>query len=178
MIDSIREKIRKIQALAEQGIGGEKEDAKRILQRLLAKHKLTLEDLPKLGQDATELYYFRCTGEVERSLLRQCYLYVVPDGEPYYFTRHGRKTIGFKLTYLQYLELKNYWDYYRQLWKQELGLFYQAFLYKHRIFRKSSSTESSPASASLTDEEIKRILRMMLGLSDSGYVPARKLLGS
>lgn len=174
MIDSIREKIRKIQALAERGVGGEKENAKRILQKLLAKYKLTLEDLPKLAQDATEIYYFRCKGEVERSLLQQCYLYVVPDGEPCCFTRHGRKALGFKLTYLQYFELKNYWDYYRQLWKRELRLFYQAFIYKHDILRKSRTKSTS--STKLTEEEIEQILHMMSGLSDSGYMPARKMI--
>ena len=49
--EKVQAKLRKLQALAERGVGGEKETAKRMLEKLLARHGLTLDDLADERRD-------------------------------------------------------------------------------------------------------------------------------
>lgn len=44
-MDNIKETLKKLQALSERGVGGEAVNAKQLLDRLLVKHNLTLEEL-------------------------------------------------------------------------------------------------------------------------------------
>jgi len=53
--DTIRAKLREIAAVAERGVGGERDNAKSQLDRLLAKHGLAMEDLyPKQDMEYHE----------------------------------------------------------------------------------------------------------------------------
>ena len=64
------QRIKKLQALAERGVGGEKETAAKMLQRLLEKNGIsTLEELEK---EEIEYFLFSYNGRHEIKLLKQC----------------------------------------------------------------------------------------------------------
>lgn len=64
------QRIKKLQALAERGVGGEKETAAKMLQRLLEKNGIsTLEELEK---EEVEYFLFSYKGRHEIKLLKQC----------------------------------------------------------------------------------------------------------
>ena len=58
--DSIMEKLRKIKALAENGVGGERIAAQEALDRLLKEHGLTLEDI---SDEQSRYYEFKYSNE-------------------------------------------------------------------------------------------------------------------
>jgi len=177
MLESILSRIRKILALAEQGVGGERENAKSILQKLLDKHGLTVEDIVREEKDQQQqIYSFRYKSKLESDLLHQCYCCVIPQSERTHYKRRGRKCLGFKLTLLQKLELENYWNYFRGLWKQELKLFFLTFIHKHDIF--AHTTSPSDMESKLTQEELDRMMDLMSGLSRSNYISTKRLLTS
>lgn len=78
------QRIKKLQALAERGIGGEKETAAKMLQRLLEKNGIsTLEELEK---EEVEYFLFSYKGRHEIKLLKQCIYKVLgySDNTEYY----------------------------------------------------------------------------------------------
>ena len=68
--EKIKAKLIKLFALARQGVGGEKENAKSVLDKLLTKHGLTLEDLDS-EQAETIQCEFKFADALERKLLLQ-----------------------------------------------------------------------------------------------------------
>ena len=55
--EKLKARLLKLQALAEQGVGGEAKNAKDILNRLLKKHKISLESL--MDDEKTKYYFFK-----------------------------------------------------------------------------------------------------------------------
>jgi hypothetical protein len=173
-MENILDKLKKIQALAEAGVGGERENAKRKLEALLAKHGLTFEDLAT--KQLPQVHYYRYKGMTERQLLAQCHVRVVPRSRPRVsYTRKGRRAIGYELTPLEQLELGPLWSYYRRLWKKELGAFFMAFIHKHDLFPRGPKPKEE-GDSTLTEEEAAKIMDMMSGLSKSDYISTNRLL--
>lgn len=59
--------IKKIKALADRGIGGEAKNAKTLLDKLLLKHNMTIEDIE---EETPNDYFFKCSG-LNATLLHQ-----------------------------------------------------------------------------------------------------------
>lgn len=99
MTDTIREQLRKIAALASRGVDGERMTAKAMLDRLLAKHGLTLDDLE---DTRTSLVLFYAAGE-RRMFLVQIACKVL-NSSTVTCSRSGR-SIWLRLTRLQGIEV-------------------------------------------------------------------------
>ena len=64
--NELLEKIKRIKALAENGVGGERESAQAMLEKLMRKHEISEEELIT---DNLEEVWFRYKDENERKLL-------------------------------------------------------------------------------------------------------------
>lgn len=73
------ERIKKLKALAERGVGGEKETAEKMLQRLLKKNGIST--LEELEEDEVEYFLFSYKGRHEIKLLKQCMYKVLGASE-------------------------------------------------------------------------------------------------
>lgn len=86
-----KELLRKLRALAEQGVGGEKLNAQKKLEEMLKKYNISDKEL---DEETVELYHFKVRGERERLLIAQI-MYKVCNRKDNIFTfRHdltGRK---------------------------------------------------------------------------------------
>lgn len=100
MSDTIREQLRKIAALASHGVDGERTTAKAMLDRLLAKHGLTLDDLE---DSRTSLILFCATGE-KRTFLIQIACKVL-NSSSVSCSHDTRRRIWLRLTRLQGIEV-------------------------------------------------------------------------
>lgn len=77
MVDEKKlELMKKLQALAERGVGGEKEGAQRKLEELMKKYNIEEEDL---SDDKLEDFEFKYRTLFEEKLLRQLFYKIVPD---------------------------------------------------------------------------------------------------
>lgn len=65
--EKIAEKLKKVKALAERGVGGEKETAMRMYEELKTRYELEDEDIM---MDAVTLHWFRYADELEEKVLR------------------------------------------------------------------------------------------------------------
>lgn len=92
------EKIKKLQALAERGVGGEKETAQKMLNRMLEKNGIS--SLEELENEEYEYTLFSYNGKHEIKLLRQCFYKVmgVDSDRTVFRTRGKRQKIGIYCT--------------------------------------------------------------------------------
>jgi hypothetical protein len=150
MTDNLTSKLLKVKALAEAGSPGEREAARAMLNRLIAKHGLEKEGFI---EEPKKRYDFSYENKFERRLLIQIYAKVTKQSTIRYTTPHKRsKRILVDLTEDQHVEMKRLYSVYRKAFKKELervasGLI-DAFIHKHDLWSGVASNEDTePMSA-------------------------------
>jgi len=160
--ESIKSKILKLQALVEKGIDGEAANAKRVLENLLRKYGLTLEQVIS-EQEKKEKRKFEATREWHKKLLFQCYFYIMNKSKASYWGS-GNK-IWFELTDMEYAELSNLYEWHKAQLKKEIDKviidFSEAYCIKHNITNHSKDDDDTEDSKPLTAEEKRRIYRVL-----------------
>ena len=152
----IKEHLLKIYRLTQQGVGGEKENANRILERTLRKHNLKLEDL--LQQETVTEKWFDFKSNAQRYLIIQIIGTVRQESKVAYM--QGRHTlahkVGFRLTNIQIVMADMLVAaYVPALANEERKHLLVAFLAKHNLLSKAGPGEKD----SLMDYDIDEILR-------------------
>lgn len=170
MIDDKKlELLKKLKALADRGVGGEKEGAQKKLEQLMKKYGVAEMDL----SDETETDYdFKYKNEYELKILRQLFYKIVPDYRQKAYTyrcgKGSRSVFGIRCTKEQGVQIQIEYEFYRDLWKEEADFFLSAFIQKHRIF----STASGEVDDSPMDNETKlRMMLMMGGMQEKNIQP-------
>jgi hypothetical protein len=169
----IIERLHKIAALADRGVGGEKVNAKIQLEKLLEKHHVSLEDLNTRKPRRTNAFkYFY---KWQRELLLNCYHCLMGSSSFEYYRAQKRKVLYFEMTALQEIELRDMFCYYKKLYAKELNRLALAFTHKHYLFNYNQN-DSGDSSKELSKEEIAAIVRMMQGIEPSSYVSRNRSL--
>ena len=169
--ENIIERLKKIAALAERGIGGEKENAKRILARMMEKYEITLEDLGQ-GRKAKK-HVFKYKSKWEREILFQCYYRASGKNEVRY-GQMGRGMVVFKLDFFQFLELDALYKYFVPLLNREMKLFLIAFIHKHDLH--GNEVSEGGGGSKLSHDEIEQLAAMMSSMKENRYVSPRRQL--
>lgn len=127
------EKLKKIKALAERGVGGEKETAMRMYRELMEKYQI---EEAEVLEDYVSLHWFGYKTELEEDLLTQIFYKVT--GSSLYHRYTGsykrRKKRGCDCTELEAVEIKLLFDFYKEELKRELEAFMLAFRYGNNLF--------------------------------------------
>ncbi|TPG60089.1 hypothetical protein [Ewingella americana] len=156
-------KLKKIYELALKGVGGEKDNAESLLQKLLAKHEMTLEDLVD-SEEKVYQYCFPVKTIFERTLLTQILLKVL-NAHTVYYTRYGKsKQKWYELTPTQFFEVDMLYGLYKQAWNKELEATISAFLSVNDIFPASENPNPSKRTKPISDEEMEAIWAKMSGM--------------
>lgn len=154
--------LRKLQALAERGEAGERENARAILAGLMEKYGVEEADLQ---DDALEESCFSYLGPIERRLLVQVIFHVTNGDRRVYAYKHGkgsRSAVCCMCTKAEAVQIGVEYDFYREIWAQELDLFSRAFVNKHGIF-SDRPTGDDPG---VSHQDYLRMAAMMAGLQD------------
>lgn len=156
------ELAKKLKRLADGGAGGEKYNAQRQLDRIMAKHGITKGDLEEDSLWEIEFKVPQSDGD----LLVQVSMSVVGKAP-------GRKVSRTKyviqMTKLQEAEIRAKFSFYQRVYKDQLKLFYHAFIIKNGIFDKTMEPRDPE---SLTPEEriqIAKILELSQSIERSEY---------
>lgn len=175
--ESIKQKLLKLQALAEQGYKGEAEVAKRAIERLCRQYGITLEEV--LCVEEKKRYEFNIGRyKYMLTLFVQCHGVVTGTGTLSYYKR-SRNTIAVDLTPLQYAELSSLFEWHKANFLKDLAAMQdtivEAYVNKHNIFRTLSEEEQAERDArelELTPAQLRRlaaILAMQSELGDNRY---------
>lgn len=158
-MSNIIDLAKKLKALAERGIDGEKVNAERMLQNLMRKHSISLEEIEGEARD-----YVSFTVKPEQGkLFAQVASMVVPTAS-LYGKKGSRNKVFAELTKCEYIELKATFDFFWKAWQRESGLFYTAFIHRNHIFRNEETTEEADEN-SPTQEEVEKIVAMMASIN-------------
>lgn len=151
---------KKLKALADKGVGGEKLNAEKMLSQLLKKHNLTIEDIEG---EKIDHHYFNLKKEEER-LWSQVVKSVNNEISCYGpFPVKDIKRVGLEGNYLidctvsEYVEIEAKNVIYQRLYKDELNIFYHAFCTANNILVQP---KKSIDISDLEVDEIKTLLRV------------------
>lgn len=178
--EKIAAKLKKIKALAERGVGGEKETAMRMYEDLKARYELEDEEIML---DAVALHWFGYATELEEELLTQIF-YKVTGGTTYhiYTGKYSRrKKRGCDCTEIEAAEITLLFNFYKAELKRELEAFMVAFRSGNNLYPDKTARcykENNGPAPERTDEE-KRMLKKAAWYSQvlDKRRPPRALIG-
>jgi len=135
--------------------------AQRLLDRLMKKYGVEEADL---SDEAVEEHCFTFTNVWERRLLLQLFSKVAEEREAYHYKRgEGARTKLYCVcTKAEAIQIGVEYDFYRELWEDELNWFFRAFVQKHEIF----SDKPAEGGPTLSRADLHRLAMMMAGLQD------------
>ena len=158
MSDTIKAQLQKILALAESGVGGERENAQALLQRMMARHGITMADLD--DQAKTWVEFFCSKGEA-RDLLIQIVAVVTQVDRVKY--RAGRKACDFELTQLEAIEVRQLFNLLLPAWRREkratLKAARLAFLHRNNLL-PTPGPDQTPGKP-MTFDEMRRLMALL-----------------
>lgn len=147
----------KLKALMEQGVGGEKINAEKILRKILQKQGKSFEEfVTSKDKEETMFYCLRYKTQYEKRLLLQICHYVL--NLPEIQAAIHNNIIHIRLTAYQHIEIITIYTILKTELKKELDITTEAFICKNRIF--SQSVTKKDENSSLTEKELRVIERM------------------
>lgn len=158
MDDRIKQRLIKILTLARRGIGGEKENAERMLNNLLKKYSLTLADLEDDEKIQVDL---RFKGKHERDILVQCVYSTIKGWDQMAYSDNRRGLFRVKVTKAEGVELALKWNAHRKAFKKEvakqMNILMLAYVSRNHLYSDAAEDENNEES-SLSLEDIEAIV--------------------
>lgn len=162
--ERILQKIKRVQALAERGVAGERESAAATLDRLMKQYGITEADI---AEERREIAWFRYKTPLEKKLLAQV-IYTVTGraarGCVGTYTNRARKKLGVECTAAERLEIELCFEFYNAALEEEIERFYSAFLIKNDIFPPDSKAAESVPTKEISRSEIMKLQALMAGM--------------
>lgn len=172
-------KIRKLQALAERGVGGEATNAKILLSALCEKYGI---DESKLDEEEKQWYEFEMRTSVQKLFL-QLYVSVYGTTERYLkevelWKRGCKKIVKCKFTRAEYIEFSQMWEWHRKNYlaerKRMRELFQIAYYDKFKMYASETCDEyeakrSKKKDSDLTMEDILAINMMAAACKNKSF---------
>lgn len=150
----VQNKLRKLQALAERGVGGEKVNAQRMLEKLLARNGLKLEDL---ADERRETRWFPALTKFDTRLAAQILAKICNTDDPgVYRSKNRPKQVGVDVTPAEAIEFELHYDTLRKALTEHFKDAFSAFIQANRLFSSLPSDESNSA---MTERDL-RIMSM------------------
>ena len=153
MNDQLKEKLLKLLQMSKRGVGGEKVNAEKMLQRLLDVNGLKMSDIDDENLERQRVLFGYKT-KAERSLVMQILYSVVGDAN-FYKPRFGRGVFA-DLTPSEKAEAVVKHDVWMRAYREELGVFHSAFIMRNHIYPSKPSGKSE---ADLTPEQLEKYMK-------------------
>lgn len=170
--ESLKDKLKKLKALAERGCGGEAENAQRLLERLCAANGIDLGLLNDEEKKSRYTFNIGCNS-MFKTLFAQCYCKVTNSSKMSY-RQETRSKISLELTQVDYAELMGLFEWHKANFEKELEdikkTIIHAYCQKHRLFPESSSETSNDKPLTEEDlEMLRKVMKMEGLLNDKTY---------
>ena len=150
--EKVIELAMKLKALAERGEGGEKDKARALMERLLAKHGMTIDDL-----EVQELKWHSFHLEEHQALFFHHIVYSVV-GMSATVNKHMEKA-GEYLVFcdnMEAIEIEGKFGFYWSWYQKDLDAFVAAFIRKNELYPKNVKTMDM---SKISKEEAQSLLR-------------------
>lgn len=151
---------KKIKALADKGIGGEKLNAENMLSDFLKKHNISINDIE---MDMKNEYWFKVKTDYEKRLLNQVTKNVNYEIKCYHVDAVNVKKHKLEGNFMiecsvsDYIELKSKYEFYKPLLESEMMVFYDAFIQANALWVNNPDSEDKE----YTKEQLKELRRTL-----------------
>lgn len=173
------EVLKNLLELSKRGVGGEAVNAESLLNKLLKKYNMTIEDIESSDEIKHRDFYF--DDYYESKILNQLYYSMYPDRNSYTYNykriKKNRHTLILELTDAEFIEFTYAYDVYKESWKHELELFYIAFIQSNRLFPKEPPKDNG---VETIEDKYSYEEQMRMSVMSSGIKSAqvRRALGT
>lgn len=179
MNDKLLETAKKLKALSDRGVGGEKENAIQMLERFMQKHGITAEMIE--GRIVKKHYvylepmfekrffYQICANVLGGSVSMIHYRYKLTKKQIY----KGKDRYGIECTDAEFIEIEAKHEFYFKHFLDELDLFRSAFIQKNKLYQKVENDSDDIEQPELSLEEkqkLFKIVNMMQGMERKVFV--------
>lgn len=152
------ERLNKIKALADRGVGGERENAEALLSRLLEKYNVSEEELIL---DTPSEHEFRFWGHYGADLFNQVVYSIVPESQIMrYRYKKNCHTRFVKCTEAEAIQIKETFEFYRNHLDEGFKNYYTAFIMREEIFPENPPEDDNANHADIS-QDARRLIRMM-----------------
>lgn len=160
--ENVKARIRKLLALAERGVGGEKETANRMLNKMLDRHGMTMDDL---RDDRRSMHPVKCASDFERRLVAQIMAKVQNSPSPDVFKiGRSRLTLNIYVTPAELVEFSIHWEALRKDLAKCLNNACLAFIHTNSLFPADPGDVDDEPMTPERMAEIEAITAMMSGM--------------
>ena len=156
------ELCKKLKALSERGIGGEKINAQKMLDSLMKRHNISIEDIEG---EKTQDYFLNVKNDQEEQLCQQIVKRVNRKIKTYNRLKQSDvkrfKLLGnyiIECTASEYVEIESMFSIYNRLYKSEIVIFFRAFCTANDLLVVVDESDKVNIS-SLDAEERQKLLR-------------------
>ena len=139
--ESIRSRLLKVLRLAQEGVGGERENAEVLLGKLLRKHDMTMADLEGSLDQPRAMVWLPASIEDERTVLSQ--LVARLFGTERKIWRHPTAMdLGIEVTPSEHAALTIAWEVYRAAFAEARHALVMGFCFKHGLYAPAGADAS------------------------------------
>ena len=168
--ESIKNKLKKLLALAERGVQGEAENARRLLEKLCKEYDVSMEEL--LDENQIKFYQFDIgRNALYKDLFVQCYCKVAQKISVG-CRQVSRSQIAVEMTALQYAELVSLFEWHKANFNKDLEDMKKNILLAYCRKHHLHSDVKPDNDRELTEDERKRLIKIMFmqeSLNDNQY---------
>lgn len=169
--ESIKNKLKKLLALAERGVNGEAYNARRLLEKLCKEYGVSIGEL--LDENQMKFYRFDIgMNALYKNLFTQCFCKVAQNNSLEY-RQVSRSKIEVKMTAIQYAEIVSLFEWHKSNFNKDLEDMKKnillAYCQKHHLY---SDVKPENRELTLTEDERKRLIKILFmqeSLNDNQY---------
>lgn len=162
---------KKLKALSDRGIGGEKENAAAMLMALCKRHNIDPSLLEENVKRDHQIYL--PDTDFDKRFFVQIASSVLGGSFQFFSYKYkmkrcaGKKRFGITCTDSEFIEIMGKYKFFYDHYQNEVDVFYKAFIQTNKLFQKRDGAESDGEERELTPEEkaeIWKISNMMNGM--------------
>lgn len=132
-LESIRIRLLKVLRLAQEGVGGERENAEALLAKLLRKHSMTMADLEGALDQPRACLWLPASDADERTVLTQLVARLFGTGRKLWRQANGID-LGVDVTPAEHAALVIAWEVYRAAFAEARRALVMGFCFKHDLY--------------------------------------------
>lgn len=161
-LDSIKDKIKKIQALVDGGSAEEKINAKDKLDKILKKYNITIEQVYEEKLTKRE---YRCYSEYEKKLFAQCIAKYCGKNRKIYCSRRDPRLFYVDMSRVEFIDIQEAMYFHKVNLKKEFKKMFTAYLHAHELFDEREYEDEEVGISDMSIEEALEISNMVSGMS-------------
>ncbi len=151
------ELLKKVQVLANSGVAGERENAQKMLDKLMKKYNISEIEL---STEKINQYEVNWSNKNEKNLKIQIFYSIVGDIDDNkgFYRRYKNKNSYVKCTSSEFLEFEAKCAFYCHWLKLELDRYYRAFVQRNNLFPPAHlQKQNNNKTDELSEEDIKML---------------------